>query len=200
MKKTILNILVVLSLSSVLFSAAGCGRDETVIEFEEDQVLSDPVKSAYENEIKADVTVYVCGAVCYPGVYVLPEGARIVNAVEAAGGMSTDADREYINQAMLLTDGMKVYVPTLEETEDMSAVSFKDGTGAVGYGPESGMVNINTGTEEELMTLPGIGKAKAALIIEYRESNGSFRTIEDLMNISGIKEGLFNRIRDKICI
>ena len=209
MKKIILNSLVVLSLSSVLLSAAGCGRDETVIEFEEDKVLSDTdlsvdSKESYPSDVKEpkddSVTVYVCGAVDRPGVYRLAGGSRIVNAIEAAGGILDDADRDYINQAMLLTDEMKVYVPTVGETEDIDADMCLSGVGAVDEGMNSGKVNINTGTAEELMSLPGIGQAKAALIIEYRTANGSFSSIEDIMKINGIKEGMFNKIRDKICI
>ncbi|MCR5421873.1 MAG: helix-hairpin-helix domain-containing protein [Lachnospiraceae bacterium] len=162
------------------------------------------------------VTVYVCGAVVNPGVYTLDPEARIVDAVEMAGGMNEEADPDYINQALLLTDGTRIYIPTRSETSELSPLkeygqaSVNPGAGGVpgkqvlssqGQDENSaGIVNINTGSLQELMTLPGIGEAKAGLIIEYRESNGGFARIEDIMKINGIKEGMFNKIKDRISI
>ncbi len=194
-------------LSFAILLSAGCSREEEVIDLKLYDDASGNPRSSYEEtddvpgggdeEKPGEVTVYVCGAVRNPGVYTLKEDARAVDAIDAAMGMCANADREYINQAMLLEDGQKIYVPTHEETRQRSGDIAVEGQGGEAG---NGRVNINTAGADELMTLPGIGEAKAALIIEYRNSNGSFKKIEDIMQISGIKEGMFNRIRDRICI
>lgn len=142
--------------------------------------------------------VHVCGAVNHPGVYELNEGSRIYEAIAMAGGFSEDADEEYLNQAGVIQDGMKIYVPTHQEVEN-------NGTGVKllnGSWEEhtEGLVNINTATQELLCTLPGIGENKAKKIIAYREEHGVYGKIEDIMNVAGIKEGLFQKIRDSITV
>lgn len=153
------------------------------------------------------LSVYVCGAVHAPGVYELPAGSRLYQAIDAAGGMREDADKNYLNLAMELADGEKLQVPTVEEvqtgvfaerTETMEQASGKGDSGSKGGGP--GLVNINTADETLLMTLPGIGEAKAKSIIAYRMDKGSFAKIEDIMNISGIKQAAYDKIKDKICV
>ena len=129
--------------------------------------------------------MYVCGAVLNEGVYELPAGSRIFTAIEKAGGFLATAATTEINQAEILEDAMKLYVPTIAEVEDMQS-------------KRSGKVNLNRASKEELMTLPGIGEAKAELIIHYREQVGTFKRIEDIMEIDGIKEGLFEKIKDLI--
>ncbi len=204
LKKSIICILLII-ISFVLTLSAGCTREEAVIELEREEAVAAPDQDPNEGNTGAEistVTVYVCGAVRHPGVYELAGGARIVDALDAAGGMNPAADHDHINQAMLLQDGVRVYIPTMEETALAGTAGtgvFSDSIGA--EDPQAGgKVNINTADAAELMTLPGIGEAKAALIIEYREQNGRFGSIEDIMNISGIKEGMFNRIKDKISI
>ena len=216
MKKIILYITSVTILSSALMLTAGCGKDEAVILPERETVLSgeqlsntgdteraeslrpdaEAANRGYCMEKKsAEVTVYVCGEVVNPGVYTLDEGERIADAIALAGGMNDGADMNYVNQAQLLSDSQKIYVPA--QGEMMNSPYGNEGEDA---GKASMLVNINTGNAEELMSLPGIGEAKARLIIEYRETNGGFSAIEDIMKINGIKEGMFNKIRDRICI
>ena len=129
--------------------------------------------------------VFVCGAVKCPGVYELPKGSRIYEAIEQAGGLKKSADITGVNQAQVLEDEMQVFVPTKGEGNEST---------------ESGKVNINMATKEELMTLSGIGESKADSIIQYREQQGKFQNIEDIMNISGIKDGLFQKIKDYITV
>ena len=159
------------------------------------------------------VTVYVCGEVQIPGVYSLDEDKRIADAVEAAGGLSTNAAADWVNLAQKLTDGVKIYIPTVEETQNGMAQQ-KSAAGMLPKGvTDSGneddakvdadcdaLVNINTATKEELMTIKGVGESKAESIIEFRTANGPFKRIEDIMNITGIKEGMFNKIKDKITV
>ncbi len=151
------------------------------------------------------ITVYVCGAVRAPGVYELESDSRINAAVEAAGGFSEDADTEYVNLAARVQDGVKLLIPTREETSETgtdkvpsfdleadNAQGSSDGSG--------GLININTADKDTLKTLPGIGEGIAGRIIEFREKNGSFKTIEDIMNVTGIKDKLFSKFKDRITV
>ncbi|MDO4622208.1 MAG: ComEA family DNA-binding protein [Eubacteriales bacterium] len=150
------------------------------------------------------IFVYVCGAVAVPGVYELPEGSRVYEAVAAAGGLLPEADERCLNQAVLLTDGLQITVFTREETAGKvpaeSMVTGMTGDAAAGGTADSGTgkVNLNTADKEELMTLPGIGAARAESIIRYRTENGSFSSIEDIQNIEGIKAKAFEKIKDYI--
>ena len=159
--------------------------------------------------------VYVSGYVNNPGVYELSAGSRVIDAIDAAGGYSKEAYDNYLNLASLIADGQMIYVPSEEEVESGSiergVASGADGSGVGGVTGGNGggnggnssdsgtLVNINQASKEELMTLPGIGESKADKIIAYREENGRFSTPEGIMEISGIKDGLYNKIKDKIC-
>lgn len=145
------------------------------------------------------IFVYMCGAVRTPGVYKLEDGARIYEAIALAGGMREDAAEVYVNQAQVLSDGEQIYIPTEEEAGQGNAVTFPERDGSAG-GTDHGKVNINTASKEELMTLTGIGDTRAKSIMEYREANGGFQTIEDLMKVEGIKEGVFEKIKDSITV
>lgn len=174
-----------------------------------DPGLSENLASAGQQETKPLIYVHICGAVKEPGVYELEEGSRVFQAVETAGGFSEDAAADYLNMADLVADGMKLAVPTREEVENGDAGSaygpgaLTGGGGSAGqgiYGGAAARVNINTAGREELMTLKGIGEARAEDIIRYRENNGKFQKIEDIMNVSGIKDAAFEKIRDDITV
>ncbi len=166
-----------------------------------------PEEGVEEPEIQK-IMIHICGAVQHPGVYELEEGDRICQAVEKAGGFTGEADEDLLNQAQKLTDGMQLVIPTKEEADKVR----KEGTGTQQYLRyedttsnaeninESSLVNINTASEEMLCTLPGIGSEKAKSIIEYRMKNGNYKRIEDIMNVAGIKSGMFAKIRDKIVV
>lgn len=135
--------------------------------------------------------VYVCGAVQAPGVVVLPEGSRCNDALEAAGGLREDAAGEAVNLAKLVSDGEQIYFPTAEEARELAEAE---------QAAEAGLVNINTAGVELLCTLPGIGEAKAKAIVAYREQNGSFRLAEDIMQVPGIKESAYSRMKALITV
>ena len=125
--------------------------------------------------------------------------------MEAAGGFSDEADTEYVNLAARLQDGVKLQIPTVDETSGVVADkvnSFDPGTGETNNNSDNsgGLININTADKESLKTLPGIGDGIAGRIIEYREKNGSFRNIEDIMNVTGIKDKLFSKFKDRITV
>ncbi len=140
--------------------------------------------------------VYVCGAVREPGVYYLNAGAINAEALEAAGGLIEGAAVDYVNLADSVVSGEKLYFPYEDELELGYNVIFSDDSQT----GKQKLININTATKEELMTLPGIGESKADAIITYRENNGPFQNVEDITNISGIKNGVYNNIKEYIVV
>ncbi len=154
-----------------------------------------------ENSEKSGVYVYICGEVANPGVYELSEDSRIYEAVDAAGGFTDAAARESVNLASKVSDGMQITIYNREEAASLPVGSGTAGGNSRQNGTSSsGLVNLNTATKEELMTLKGIGEAKAEDIIRYREKSGGFKKIEDIMKISGIKEAGFQKIKDSITV
>jgi competence protein ComEA len=141
--------------------------------------------------------VYVSGAVQTPAVYQLAPGSIVQNAVDAAGGPLSDADLTRLNLALELRDQQQVHVPREGEAAPPPAVSGGESESA---GAAGGLVNINTATAEELETLPGIGEVTAQRIIDYREANGPFETIEDIQNVSGIGPKTFEGMKDLITV
>ena len=174
------------------------------------------------------IWVHVCGAVRKAGVYELPAGSRVFEAVQEAGGFAADADESYVNQAQRLSDGAKLVIPTVEQVEEAAGDSRTEagqigiveqaGVQQAGYGvsdagtgdgagqtdPVSaaadGRININTASEAQLCEIPGIGATRAAAIAAYRQEHGGFSSIEEIMNVSGIKEGTYAKIKDRITV
>lgn len=134
------------------------------------------------------IYVYVCGQVNNPGIVTLSKGARIFEAIQGAGGITENGNPDAINQAKPVEDGQMIYIPMIGEEYTMDSQEEEGDK----------LVNINTASVSELTTLPGIGESRANDIISYRDSNGDFKTIEDIMNVPGIKEAAFNRIKDYI--
>ena len=130
----------------------------------------------------------------------LDSGDRIYEAIALAGGLTEDASTAAVNQAETVSDGQMIFVPTIEEAEAGIGV-ISEVSGAATSEQEAvsdGRVNLNTASLTELMTLPGIGESKAQSILDYRAKNGGFSSVEEIMNVDGIKEGLYNRIKDSI--
>lgn len=140
----------------------------------------------------ASVVVDVSGAVMDPTVVTLPEGSRVYEAIEAAGGLADDADLSALNRASVLEDGEKVYVPAVSQDSGR-------GSGEASSSQESTLVNINLAGVDELDTLPGIGPATAQAIVDDRTENGRFASTEDLMRVSGIGEKKFEKLAPLIC-
>lgn len=162
------------------------------------------------------LVVHICGAVSAPGVYELPAGSRIIDAVEAGGGFLPEADEACCNLAEEIVDGCQIYIMTKTEscadgqtekkagiqTSPDSDMQTTDRNARSNSAPalENGLVNLNTADVAALMTLPGIGESRAKAIISYREQHGAFAKIEDIMKISGIKQAAFSKIKDKITV
>ncbi|MCM1046544.1 MAG: helix-hairpin-helix domain-containing protein [Candidatus Gastranaerophilales bacterium] len=162
------------------------------------QDVDTDVRAADAKESTADVgeypslvCVYVCGAVEHPGVVELPEGSRAADALLAVGGFAADAQTDYVNLAAKVSDGERLYFPTVGEVE-LSAIEKS--------AEESGLVNINTADVDRLCTLPGIGTSRAQDIIDYREANGAFQSVEDIMKVAGIKTATYEKLREKITV
>lgn len=140
------------------------------------------------------VYVHIIGYVANPGVYGVNEGARIYEVIQLAGGFLPEADESYLNLASVVFDGQKIEVLSVEE-----AKTAKPFVGSADSETAKKLININTATKEELMQLSGIGESRALSIIAYREKNGDFENITDIMKIAGIKEAAFEKIKDYIC-
>lgn len=155
-------------------------------------------KAFAETEVYVDVD----GAVARPGVYRLKDGARVSQAIDAAGGLTAEADVTGLNRASKVTDGQKIYVPTVGEQQAALAAGGAEGGAATvsGAGTSSGLVNINTASATELQTLSGIGPSMAQSIIDERTKNGAFASVDDLMRVSGIGEKKLAKIKDCICV
>ena len=155
-------------------------------------------KAFAETEVYVDVD----GAVARPGVYRLKDGARVSQAIDAAGGLTAEADVTGLNRASKVTDGQKIYVPTVGEQQAALAAGGAEGGAATvsGAGTSSGLVNINTASAAELQTLSGIGPSMAQSIIDERTQNGAFASVDDLMRVSGIGEKKLAKIKDCICV
>ena len=207
-------------------------NSETYIEFEESSNLEELIP--YEEEKQEDINnneskeenitedtkegtnveevimVYITGEVKNWGVIELPKGSRIIDAVNKAGGFTDDADTQAVNLAYVLSDGIKVYIPSKNEeeigeftTEEYITADSGDNVITGGEKMEENkveLVNINSATQTELETLPGIGPSTALKIISYRNENGKFSSIDDIKNVNGIGESKFESIRDLICV
>ena len=202
-------ILILVALASTLFA---CSGDESYEELEfylyaETEIVEYVEYSDGElplEEGDSPVFVYVCGAVHRPGVYQLTDSSRIFEAIEMAGGFTEDAAISFLNLARIVEDGEQIYAPTVEEVaalEDGSVFHWLESSRVSGNSANSsGKVNINQAGVEELMRLTGIGPSKAQSIVDYREQYGAFSQLEDVMNVSGIGEATFAKIKNDIIL
>ena len=175
-----------------LLAVSGCGQAKDAYFTEAfEQSAETETACVYEEEDTTKALpcfVYICGAVAQPGVYELPAKSRVYEAVRMAGGLTAEA----CNQAEEVTDGQMIKVLTEQEAAEAQEVEKNETPG--------GKVNINSADAAELMTIPGIGASKAESILAYRRESGGFASVEEIMNITGIKEGVYSRIKDYITV
>ncbi|MBQ7464876.1 MAG: helix-hairpin-helix domain-containing protein [Lachnospiraceae bacterium] len=190
--------LCILGIISVL-SVSGCGASENDISFGSatftEEAEDAQIPSVEEPADKKPDYVYVCGHVNRAGVYAVSENTRMFEVINLAGGVKEDADISGINQAEKVSDGQQIYVPSKEETRQ--AKNF-EGPVAVPVQNDDGLVNINTADAAALQTLTGIGASRAQAIIDFRNENGAFESIDDIKKVAGIKDGMFSKIKDQI--
>lgn len=191
---------------TILFAAGCAGQNNTTYSLKGVQPLAEEdtsggADSTARNTDSDTVLVHICGEVRTPGVYELTADSRICDVLLLAGGFTADADTEAVNMAAGIEDGMQIVIPTeTDRTQEMTGNS-SDRTRETAAGKtESQLVNINTADKETLMSLPGIGAGKAEAVIAYREAGGVFKDIKDVMLVDGIKEGVYAKIKDKICV
>lgn len=211
-KAVVVAILVVIAAASGLAMASFSSRSSGVSFEHSDEASASDVRgsgdaspddeSSAKSSSAAEAYVDVDGAVVRPGVYRLKDGARVSQAIDAAGGLTVEADVTGLNRASKITDGQKIYVPTVGEQQAAAAVGGAESSAATtpGAGSSSGLVNINTASAAELQTLSGIGPSMAQSIIDDRSKNGPFASVDDLMRVSGIGEKKLAKIKDYICI
>lgn len=183
-------------LMMLIFAAlllTGCRKNADSFEIDADIVTTtyDEEVSLEDDSFKDTIFVYVCGAVKKPGVYELKSGSRVYEAINAAGGMSSIAAENAINQAELLSDGQQIFVSDKAGTND--AINSIDSA-------KSTLININTASATELMNITGIGQTKAESIVSFRESNGKFKKTEDITKVTGIGEATYLKIKDQITV
>lgn len=213
-KAVVVAILVVIAAASGLSMASFSSRSSGVSFEHSDEAGASDVhgagdaspddadESPAKSSSSAEVYVDVDGAVARPGVYRLKDGARVSQALDAAGGLTAEADVTGLNRASKITDGQKIYVPTVGEQQAAAAVGGVDGGAVLASGANdvAGLVNINTASAAELQTLSGIGPSMAQSIIDERTKNGAFASVDDLMRVSGIGEKKLAKIKDCICV
>ena len=183
-------IVIILVVASFVTFVLGDGDDKNEEMVIEENVSAEQIEETAQSEM---IMVDVCGAVKQPKVVELEADSRVTDAIEAAGGFTEKADTAQINQAAFLTDGEKIYVPQIGE--DLASMVLPGGTSL-----NAGKVNINTATSEELQTLDGIGPVTAEKILKYRSDVGSFKSVEDLKNVSGIGDKTFENLKEYIRI
>ncbi len=145
-----------------------------------------------------EIVVYICGEVNNPGVYTMETGSRVSDLLGKAGGATADADLKCVNLAKELTDAEQITIASVGEAQE--AANAQEGAGATPAVSGNGLININYADKATLMTLPGIGEVRAEAIISYRDEKGSFKVIEDIKKVSGIKDASFQKIKDLITI
>ena len=198
-------IVVVVTVGLYIYKMAN--KDEAVYDEAELGLVNDVEDEADGSaDRKAEIYVHVTGCVKTPGIVILKEGSRIVDAIEAAGGKTSDADLNKLNLAYVLNDGDKLYVPSKKDkTENIEYITNGSGDNVITGGTgkmdgKSSLININTASKEELASLTGIGDATATKIIEYRKANGKFSKIEDIKNVPGIGDSKFENIKGSITV
>ncbi|HEY9575056.1 MAG TPA: helix-hairpin-helix domain-containing protein [Lachnospiraceae bacterium] len=169
-------------------------REDALAKTKQENVIEKKNKEHDEKIIYA----YICGAIINPGVYKLKEGDRIYHLVEAAGGLTKEADEKSLNQAKKLADGEQVTVYTKEEVVSGQSLGLEKEAALVPA--SSGKININTAQKEELMQISGVGSQRADAILQYRKENGLFSSVEEIMQVEGIKEGMFEKIKEEISV
>lgn len=192
------TVLMITAVLVLLFFLTSCKKKEEVILLEEQEEVLENTSKIDENTVaeapKQALYVYICGAVVNPGVYEMKPGNRITDVLDKAGGFTKEACRNYVNLAKRIEDEEKIFIPRKDEIFDLSDELKKP------LNQNSKKININTADVQELKELPGIGDSKAGAIIEHRQKYGKYKKIEDIMKISGIKEAMFYKIKDRISV
>jgi competence protein ComEA len=206
----LIGFVIFVALGIYYFMPTEKGNSENGLDTEWQETENKSVENEQEKEmetgietnvdVQEKIVIDVKGAVTTPGVYEASIGDRVIDIIERAGGLLDSADKNNINFAMKVVDEMVLYIPAVGEQIQTIAGGVATGGSLQEASAADGKVNLNTASESDLQTLPGIGPSKALAIIEYRETNGSYKTIEELMEISGIGEKTFEKLKEHITV
>lgn len=201
-----IGILVLIAASALFIAFGPKANDAEADEASEPEIVEAGDAENQSEEATSNIFVHVAGCVAAPGVYALKQGARVSEAIELAGGFTPEAASEAVNLARVLEDAEQIVIPEKTEAVADASISSESASAAEDASPNgatagaTSKVNINTASSSELQTINGIGASKAQKIISYRETNGRFKSVEDLLNVSGIGEKTLESIRDSICV
>ena len=198
-KKQKIIIGIILAIVATILIIYVYTKDTNQNQNQEELQIQEEAETPEEVEEPKEIVVHIAGAIKTEGVILLQEGARINDAIEKAGGVTEEADMTQVNLATILEDGMKIYIPKKgEDNGNMEEeMTLKEETQET---KTTTKININKANQTELEALPGIGTATATKIIDYREENGKFKTIENIKDVSGIGEAKYNSIKDLITV
>ena len=203
---TVIAIAVLIGIISFIYNKNQT-KDDTILENDILITNTSTNNNLVENESSKDlVVVHITGSVKNPGIVKLSEGSRIEDAIQAAGGLTENADISKVNLAYVLDDGIKKKIPSITDDDigDEDIINEESGENIIENDTTSSKnnksININKATETELETLPGIGASLASRIVEYRKQNGNFSSIEDIKNVSGIGDSKYLNIKDFITV
>lgn len=203
-QKIIIIVIVIFMLLFIGYYIINKVNDVEYIKLETEE--SESIESTTTNEEilkdEQDIIVYVTGAVKKQGIVKIKQGSRISDVIDVAGGINDKADLSKINLAYAVKDGQKVYVPSINDEENINTVTEEAGENIIDGDNTNKIekVNINTASQTELETLNGIGPSTALKIINYRSQNGNFKKIDDIKNVPGIGDSKFENIKNDICI
>lgn len=205
-KKIIFIIIIISGIIYGIFNYFTQNKNKENLEnISQDIIINNQTENTTEeNNNQEKIVIHITGAICNEGIYELEENSRIADAVKMAGGLKEDADLKQINLAYVLEDGMKINIPSKNESTNEASNKTESYITKENLNTSNNVktskVNINSATQTELETLPGIGPSTALKIINYRKEKGKFNKIEDIKNVNGIGESKFNKIKEFIKI
>ena len=207
-QKTIILIIAIIVAIGMIYFIYNKNQIRSDIDLESEILISNTSENKTNVELQEDlVIIHITGSVKNPGIVKLKDGSRIEDAIEAAGGLTENADITNVNLAYVLDDGVKIRIPSItdEKNGDEQILEEESGENIIEetnmtLGASTKEVNINKATETELQSLPGIGASLASRIIEYRNQNGKFSKIEDIKNVNGIGDSKYENIKDFITV
>lgn len=208
-KKLIIAIILIfiLTVAFIIYSIINNNQNnininELIVQNEQEIENETEINEEIKQETTTKIVVHITGEVKKEGLIYLQQGSRIADAIKEAGGETKEADLSQVNLAYILEDGQKIYIPNKNEkiSEYVTKNSGYNVIEKEDQNKEESKVNINTATQEELDSLPGIGPSIAQRIIEYRNENGKFSKIEDLQNVKGIGDSKYDEIKDNVTV
>lgn len=194
----IIAVIVIISVSLVIIL---CKKEDNSTEIIDSFTEEEKANVQEVPQETKKLVIHITGCVQNIGIVEVAEGSRIVDVIEKAGGITNEADISKVNLAYIVKDAQKIYIPSIYDVEITEYISTENGENVIvddNIGGKKSMININTSTQTELEQLPGIGPSTALKIINYREENGKFKSIEDIKNVQGIGDSKYNNIKDMI--